>query len=135
MGFSCTAQRRPEATLHRKTSIIHELRGQCTAMSILSNMRSERCDRRGYGIVSSPSGIRRSLHTLVSLSSWTESWLRMLLHQSQQGEEELHALRRAERSQASEQARSHSLVLLWRGTAPAIHSPPPLHPLVYAVNS
>ncbi len=30
---------------------------------------------------------------------WTENWLRMLRHQSQQGEEELHALRRAERAQ------------------------------------
>ena len=46
---------------------------------------------------------------------WTENWLRMLRHQSQRGEEELHALRRAERSQASEQDRRVAIARFYDG--------------------
>ena len=64
---------------------------------------------------------------------WTDSWLRMLRHQSQQGEEELHALRRAERSQASEQSRQRAIARFYDGgelrrllqpqSPPCTHSP------------
>ena len=58
-----------------------------------------------------------ALYTLWSSShrEWTESWLRMLRHQSQRGEEELHALRRAERSQASEQNRQAAIARFYDG--------------------
>jgi hypothetical protein len=51
------------------------------------------------------------LSTLWSSShaECTDRWLRMLRLQSQQGEEELHALRWAERSQASEQSRQAAI--------------------------
>ena len=46
---------------------------------------------------------------------WAESWLRMLRHQSQQGEDELHALRRVERSQVSEQNRQRAIARFYEG--------------------
>ena len=50
-----------------------------------------------------------------SYAEWTDRWLRMLRHQSQQGEEELHALRREERSQASEQSRQAAIARFYDG--------------------
>jgi hypothetical protein len=46
---------------------------------------------------------------------WTESWLRMLRLQSQQGEDELHALKRVERSQVSEQNRQRAIARFYDG--------------------
>ncbi len=46
---------------------------------------------------------------------WTENWLRMLRHRSQQGEEELHALRRAERAQPSEKSKQAAIARFHEG--------------------
>jgi hypothetical protein len=57
------------------------------------------------------------LSTLWSSShaECTDRWLRMLRLQLQQGEEELHALRWAERSQASEQSRQAAIARFYDG--------------------
>ena len=108
-----------------------EVRRLMARLKLLRVVRRELHDRRD-GVLRMPSRAMRKLWDAgvhpqpaefsflttpwsPSNREWTENWLRMLRHQSQQGEDELHALRRAERSQALEESRQAAIARFYEG--------------------